>query len=142
MFGKNIYQLIRQSGVLAVRPLRFIKFGLVGFLGMLVDFSVTWALKEKLSVNKYVSNATGFTAAVFFNYALNRVWTFQSHDQNVQGQLLKFFLVSLFGLLLNSIILYVLVSKRKMDFYLSKFLTICIVFVWNYLANSYFTFHN
>ncbi|MFT6879189.1 MAG: putative flippase GtrA, partial [Arcticibacterium sp.] len=32
---------------------KFIKFGLVGFLGLLIDFGITFLLKEKFGFNKY-----------------------------------------------------------------------------------------
>jgi hypothetical protein len=35
---------------------RFLKFGLVGLGGMVIDFSVTRVCKKKLQLNKYISN--------------------------------------------------------------------------------------
>ncbi|MDY0370464.1 MAG: GtrA family protein, partial [Bacteroidales bacterium] len=57
---------------------RFVKFGLVGFSGMLIDFGITYITKEKLGWQKYISNATGFLLAASSNYLLNRIWTFRS----------------------------------------------------------------
>jgi len=34
---------------------KIIKFGLVGVSGIGVDFFVTWLLKEKIQLNKYIS---------------------------------------------------------------------------------------
>ncbi|OQC33736.1 MAG: GtrA-like protein [Bacteroidetes bacterium ADurb.Bin057] len=48
--------------------LKFIKFCVVGASGMVVDFGVTWILKEKLKVNKYIANSTGFILAATSNY--------------------------------------------------------------------------
>jgi putative flippase GtrA len=33
--------------------LKFFKFGLAGCLGLLIDFSITWFLKERVHINKY-----------------------------------------------------------------------------------------
>ena len=43
---------------------KFIKFCVVGGSGMVVDFGLTYAFKEKLRVNKYVSNTIGFKSGV------------------------------------------------------------------------------
>ena len=40
---------------------KMIKFGLVGLMGMVIDFGITWLCKEKLKWNKYVANSCGFT---------------------------------------------------------------------------------
>jgi putative flippase GtrA len=119
--------------------LRVLRFGLVGLLGMVVDFAVTWAFKEKLRANRYIANALGFSCAVVLNFLLNRAWTFDSHTPNVEGQLLRFVLVSLIGLALNTAIVYAL-NHRKLNFYLSKAIAILLVFFWNYAANAFFTF--
>lgn len=119
--------------------LRLFKFGLVGLLGMAVDFGVTWLFKEKVRINRFVANALGFSCAVVLNFVLNRFWTFRSHAPNVEGQLLRFVLVSLIGLALNTGIVYYL-NHRKLNFYLSKAIAIFLVFFWNYGANALFTF--
>jgi putative flippase GtrA len=59
---------------------KFLKFGAVGFSGVFVDFGVTWICREKIRLNQYVANSTGFMFAVISNYTLNRIWTFQSQD--------------------------------------------------------------
>ncbi|RYY82641.1 MAG: GtrA family protein [Chitinophagaceae bacterium] len=120
---------------------RLLKFGLVGLLGMVVDFGVTWLLKEKMRINRFVANALGFSCAVVLNFLLNRIWTFSSHATNVEGQLIRFIGVSLVGLVLNTLIVYIL-SGRKVNFYLSKAIAIVLVFFWNYSANAFFTFRN
>jgi putative flippase GtrA len=121
---------------------RFIKFGVVGMLGMVIDFSVTWILKEKIKVNKYLANSAGFTCAVIFNYTLNRIWTFESADTHIAEQFSKFLLVALIGLGINNLLLYFFVKKTKHNFYLLKLIVIGIVFFWNYFANLLITFHS
>jgi putative flippase GtrA len=120
---------------------RFIKFGLVGMSGMMIDFGVTWICKEKIKINKYVANSTGFICAMSSNYLLNRYWTFESNDSNIATQFTKFLLVSLMGLAINNLLLYVLVKNTKFNFYLLKLVVIGLVFLWNYFANLLYTFH-
>ena len=62
---------------------KFIRFGVVGFSGLFVDFGFTWLSKEKLKIQKYIANAIGFTFAATSNYYLNRVWTFKSINPEV-----------------------------------------------------------
>jgi putative flippase GtrA len=120
--------------------LKMIKFGLVGCLGMVIDFSITWLCKEKLRWNKYIANGCGFTAAVICNYSINRRWTFTSSNPLWLREFVIFVMVSLVGLLLNTTILFFFHQKKNKNFYMAKLLAILIVFVWNFLANNFFTF--
>src|SRR5688500_17019406 len=57
---------------------KFLKFGVVGFSGIFVDFGVTYLSIEKLKVHKYIANSLGFIVATISNYLLNRYWTFNT----------------------------------------------------------------
>lgn len=121
--------------------LKFIKFGVVGFSGVFVDFAITWLTKEKLHIQKYVANAIGFTTAATSNYFLNRIWTFESTNPRVMVEYGEFFLISMIGLGINTFVLWLLNSKFKMNFYLAKLFAIGVVTIWNFLANALITFN-
>jgi len=120
--------------------LKFLKFGLVGFSGLLLDFGITYLAKEKLRWNKYLANSLGFAGACTSNYVLNRLWTFRSADPGIAIQFSKFILISLGGLILNNLILYFLTEKARLNFYVAKFCAIVLVFFWNFFFNYFFTF--
>lgn len=120
--------------------IKFLKFGLVGFSGLIIDFGTTYLAKEKLRWNKYIANSLGFTLASVNNFILNRIWTFESLDPEVGWQFSKFMLVAVIGLLLNNLIVYLLTDRVKFNFYLSKLFAIVTVFLWNFLLNYLYTF--
>lgn len=120
--------------------LKFLKFGVVGFSGVVIDFGFTYLCKEILKIPKYISNAIGFTIAASSNYVLNRIWTFQSQNPHISVEFLKFFCISLFGLGINTFILWTLVNKFNRKFYFSKLVAIAIVTIWNFMINLIFTF--
>jgi len=120
---------------------KFIKFGIVGFTGVFVDFGITYLSKEKLKIPKYVANAIGFSTAATTNYILNRVWTFRSNNPEVMVEFGEFFAISMVGLGINTLILWLLVSKFKMNFYMAKLFAIGVVTIWNFFANAFITFN-
>ncbi len=120
--------------------IKFLKFGLVGFTGLVIDFATTYLAKEKLKWNKYIANSLGFTLASINNFVLNRIWTFESLDPEIGWQFSKFMLVAFIGLLLNNLIVYLLTDRVKFNFYLSKLFAIVTVFLWNFLLNYLYTF--
>ena len=119
---------------------KFLKFCVVGFSGVFIDFGITFLCKEKVRLNKYLSNAAGFVTAATSNYILNRIWTFQSSNEQVATEYGTFMLVSVIGLGINSLVLYLLNEKMRWNFYVIKIFAIGVTTIWNFLANMVFTF--
>jgi len=120
--------------------LKFIKFSAVGFSGMILDFGTTWILKEKLKVNKYISNSLGFILAATSNYILNRYWTFHSGNRQVATEYLSFMIIALAGLGINNFVIFLFHDKLKLNFYIAKVLAVGVVTLWNFGMNYLFTF--
>lgn len=120
--------------------MKFIRFCLVGGSGVVVDFGITYLLKEKARINKYIANSAGFVCAASSNYFLNRIWTFASSDPHIMTQYLRFLGISIAGLLLNNLAIYILNDRLRMNFYISKILAIGVVTIWNFTMNYMFTF--
>ncbi|MDR0792193.1 MAG: GtrA family protein [Chitinophagaceae bacterium] len=118
------------------------RFGVTGCIGLVIDFGITFLLKEKIKWNKYIANGCGFIVAATGNFFINRNWTFSNHNPHVATQYFSFVAVSVAGLLFNTLILHFLTDKKKKHFYLSKLITIAIVFIWNFSANTLLTFRH
>ena len=120
---------------------KFLRFATVGASGLIIDFGLTYLFKERLRLNKYFANGVGFFAAATSNFFINRSWTFTNADPDVVGQYIKFIFFSIAGLLINSLIVWLLNDRLKKNFYLSKAAATGIVTLWNFFSNFFFTFH-
>jgi putative flippase GtrA len=120
---------------------KLIKFGIVGFSGLCIDFGVTYLLKEKLTLNKYLANTCGFSIAVINNFLLNKFWTFNNNNTAWKPQLIKFVLFALIGLAINNVLLYLFHERWNIKFYQSKALSTICVFFWNFFTNLLYNFH-
>lgn len=136
---------------------RFVKFGIVGASGMVVDFGVLYLMRNVAGLPDLVANTISFTAAATSNYFLNRVWTFRSHEKQVGIEYVKFLLVSIVGLVINNGVLglsKIFWPSAYMgeiaigadtcieNFYLFKLLAIAITTLWNFFGNMLFTFRS
>jgi len=119
---------------------KIIKFGIVGFLGFVIDFGLTYVFKEKLKMNKFVANALGFLISALVNFTVNRMWTFENHNPDLAMQLGKFMAIASVALMLNSLIIYILNGKIRINFYVSKIIAVLFVMFYNFIMNSLFTF--
>jgi putative flippase GtrA len=120
--------------------LKFLKFGLVGFSGVFIDFGTTYMCKEWLKLQKYLANSIGFTVAASSNYIFNRIWTFGSQDPDIAKEYTEFIMISLVGLGIANLIVWLIHGRFRQNFYLSKLFAIGVVTIWNFFANYYITF--
>ncbi len=120
--------------------LKFLKFCVVGSVGMGIDFGLTFLTKEKFKINKYVANSIGFIFAATSNFLLNKFWTFQNNDPDALVQYSKYILIAMTGLVINNLIVYLLINKKKTRFYVAKLIAVGVVVIWNFIANYNFTF--
>jgi putative flippase GtrA len=119
---------------------QFVKFCVVGASGTVIDFGLTYLFKEKVHLNKYISNSIGFISAATSNYILNRIWSFENHNPAIGEQYMLFMSISLLGLLINNGVIYLLTKKLHMNFYVAKIIATGVVTLWNFVMNYLFTF--
>tara|TARA_Y100000766_G_scaffold258638_1_gene246994 strand:+ start:150 stop:542 length:393 start_codon:yes stop_codon:yes gene_type:complete len=118
----------------------FFKFSVSGLCGVLTNFLLTFLLKEKLFLNKYISNSSALTIALFINFILNRNWTYQVNLDPLYNQFLKFLLVVTISVFINHFIVYISHKNFKFNFYFSKLIAVALVFIWNFVMHSIYTF--
>ncbi len=120
----------------------FIKFGIVGSSGVLVNLGA-FSLLLLLGMNKYVASAIAIELSIVWNFFLNNAWTFRwrsKHDHfHLRG--LKFNAVS-FLTLGVSFGTFTSLSLTFPDLspYLSQLAGIVPAALLNYFLNSYWTF--
>ena len=110
------------------------------YIGFSQLIGITWLFKELLRFNKYIANALGFLCAATSNFFLNRMWTFAGTEGDTGTQYLRFLLISVIGLGINSLTVFILHGKIKWNFYLSKLLATGVVTFWNFFMNYLFNF--
>jgi putative flippase GtrA len=128
---------------------QFIRFLIVGASGTLIDFLILIILKNR-NFQTLTANAISFSAGLINNYYWNSRWTYKDTVGKVSlDQFLKFTLISLLGLGLNSSILYLLESPIEkilgmpgLGYLPAKVIATIFVLFWNYLANRKWTFNS
>ncbi len=126
---------------------RFLKFAIVGAIGMVVDLAVLTFSREVIGLSLSMAVGLGFTVAVISNFTWNRLWTFpESRSRPVATQLGQFAAINLIGLALNELIvlgLHPVFSEVLVDppaYLAAKVIAIGVVLFWNYGANRIWTY--
>lgn len=123
--------------------IRIGKFMAVGLTGVLVNLIVLWALTDIGHVYYLLSAICGIETSILSNFLLNDLWTFK--DRKKTGisywvhRLLKFNLISLPSFPMQLIVMGLLKEIFGMYYLLAAFIGIVVVFIWNFVANSLWT---
>ncbi len=116
------------------------KFSLSGAFGVLINFLITFILKDKLNFHKYISNTTGLSVALVVNFICNKFWTYNNYHTLIYDEIIKFIFVIIISIIFNHIIVYYLNSVKNVNFYYSKIFAVSVLFIWNFIMHTYYTF--
>ena len=130
------------AGALNRRGVRqFLKFGIVGASGMLVNFVVAHVLEKTTSLSWFADFAIGFMVGGISNYIFNRIWTFGSR-RNPLLEGLQFLVVSAIALVAGRLVFGIAESAGFRHFTITWFVaTLSGTFV-NFFLNKYWTFRH
>lgn len=119
---------------------KFVKYGIVGVFGLIVDMGIFYILHKMLGVNYIISNIVSSTLAVIHNFILNSVFTFKVRDKLIK-RFLSFYTIALLGMAISSGLLLVMIDGFKMDSMISKMIAVLVVAVIQYFFNKKLTFN-
>lgn len=121
--------------------IEFLKSQIAAFASTCLDYLSVLFLTEKVGIWYIYSNIIGATAGAVSNFFLGRKWTFRSETTPIQKQAIRYALVALGSLFLNTAGLYVLTEWLEMHYMISKVLVgIFVAICFNYLLQKYFVF--
>ncbi len=121
------------------------RYFVVGVSNVIIDFGLL-NLFLYLHFNLYLSISFSFLVAATNSYFFNRNWTFQDRkDRRIGRQYAIFVLVSIVGLLLNNLLVYIFLkyiffTSLVVTANVAKLAAIGFVTVWNYSINRFFVF--
>jgi dolichol-phosphate mannosyltransferase len=125
----------------------FLKFCVVGMLGVVVDLSVVSALRLGFQVDTRLCQVGGFAAAVTFNYAANRRFSF-AHAREIPllYSYITYVGTNLFGLALRMLVIQLMMTLTSWDrdhgygYLLLSAFGIVLATLVNFVGVKYFAF--
>lgn len=121
----------------------FMKFFVIGGFGFFIDMLVTWLLKEKVNLNRYLANSIGFIVGNVFRFHFNKIWAFEDASPDWEWQLFKFMFIAFIGLLQVNYTIYLIHEKyQKFSFYNAKIIALILFMFVNFYGNYFWTFEH
>ena len=121
------------------------KFCLVGFLGVFVDLSIVATLKQQLAMDTRLCQVFGFTAAVTFNYAINRRFSFAAaRNTPLLFSYVAYVAANMLGLTVRMMAIHGLMRVTELDrgsgYLLLSGIGIALATLVNFVGVKYFAF--
>jgi len=109
-------------------------------IATIMDMALLYVFTDYLGVMYLVSATLSYSSGIFVNYALNRRITFRNKSRKRGKQFAMFTIISIIGLILTLLFMAIFVEFLGIWYMLAKLITIALVFIWSYNANSKLTF--
>ena len=115
------------------------KFVVVGGLSFVLDFIIYYVLTNFFSVYYIVAGFFSFTLSLIFNYLMSMKFVFRSKDSlKKTHEFAIFATLSVMGLGLNLLCLFIMVDYMGIYDLFAKVLTAGIVMVFNFVTRKIF----
>jgi len=122
---------------------QFIRYFIVGIVGFILEYALFILLRDKLRINELLSNIMVYTVIFWFNFLLNKFFSFRSRNNfKSHRQLLYYGILFVFNLTVGNILLfsgirYLLVlgfgEGSWPVLYLPKILIMFFIVSWNFV---------
>ncbi|MDO5478678.1 MAG: GtrA family protein [Clostridia bacterium] len=118
--------------------LQFLKFSIVGTIAALIDVGVLVILKELMHFDVLIASEISFCASVVVNYLLSMAFVFKSKNESKVKEFVAFFILSVGGLGLNQLILWLGVHFVAIHYLAVKVFAMITVSLYNFVTRKIF----
>ena len=126
-------------------PIRFIKFGIVGGSGILVNMGFLWFFTEMVGLYYLISSVLAIALAMISNFIWNDLWTWRDRGEPgvkaYLSRMAKFIAVSSIAAYIGNLgILWILTHFFHIYYLISNLIGIAVGTALNYSVNNLWTF--
>ena len=119
--------------------LQIFKFGIVGGIAFIIDYSIMVICKELFHFSVLLSAFFGFTISVIYNYIASVKWVFDVNEEKSKTRNFIIFVVfSVIGLILTEVIMWFGTDIIKISYLIVKIFATIIVMIFNFVTRKIF----
>jgi len=108
------------------------RYLITGFSSAAIELTLLFVFRDVAALSIIVSNSIALTIVFWFNFLMNRIWSFKS-TANLKKQLAMYLVLFVFNLGASDLIMYLLTTKLSLQYLLAKVFAIGAVVTWNFI---------
>ncbi len=117
---------------------QIMRFGIVGLIATIIDYVLLYFFTDFLNVHYLISAVISFSISLIVNYYLSIKWVFYMTKKQTYKELFLFAFLSLIGLIINELILYLGTELLNIYYMVCKIGATIIVMVYNFITRKIF----
>lgn len=115
------------------------KFLIVGGIATIIDWIVYYALYHYGHLSPLIANILSFSFSVIYNYYASIKWVYiVDKTKNKKKMFIVFMILSIIGLLITELLLWIFIDYLKIHSMLSKIIASMIVMIFNFTTRKLF----
>lgn len=118
---------------------QFAKFGIVGVIAFCIDYGLFLLMTYVFGINYLIASAISFVISTIFNFAASMRYVFAGkRGQTRSQQFVIFFVLSVVGLGVNQLVLWMCVDLLMWLAWVGKLAATFIVMIFNFVTRKVF----
>ena len=111
---------------------QIIRFVICGIIATIIDFTV-FGLLRLIGIHYLLAQVFAFIIATIFNYLISIKMVFNTNNKN---KLIIFFILSIIGLLLTEVLLYIGIDILNIKEIFTKTIATAIVMIYSFISRK------
>ena len=111
---------------------QFIRYIIIGFSSFILEYLLFFTLFKLIGINELVSSPIAIAVVFWFNYLMNRYWSFKSKGK-LGRQLILYLLLFAFNTLISNLFIYGGTNLLQLSPLISKVMIMGLIVLWNFV---------
>lgn len=108
------------------------RYLITGFSSAAIEFTLLFIFRDIIGLSVILSNSIALTIVFWFNFFMNRIWSFKS-GANLKKQLAMYLVLFVFNLGASDLIMYALTAELSLQYLIAKVFATAAVVTWNFI---------
>jgi len=125
--NKTLAEILTPAGISQIK-----RYLITGFSSAAIELSLLYIFRDVLKLGIIVSNSIALTIVFWFNFLMNRFFSFKSSG-NIKKQIIMYGFLFIFNLGASNLIMHFLTVSLQIQYLLAKVFAIGAVVSWNFI---------
>ena len=117
-----------------------ISYVVFGAFTTLINIAVYFIFTDIFHINYIIANIVSWFVSVMFAYVTNRIWVFESDNENVAKEVFLFYGGRIFTVIVDTLLMILFIDVLSIGNFVSKITVSIIVIILNYLFSKWVVF--